>query len=72
MSAACARAQTFPTLGLSFGRTGLYAWTKQKTESKAGKKSFLCGVFDHANNDWVIKSRPADAPLLFNLRPSHR
>ena len=60
-------AQTFPTWDY-FSAEGVYSWTKQKTVSKAGKKSFTCGVFDHANNDWVIKSRPADAPLLFNLQ----
>ena len=60
-------AQTLPSWDY-FAADGGYSWTKQKIVSKAGKKSFSCGVYDHANNDWIINSRPADAPLLFNLQ----
>ena len=47
---------------------GVYAWTKQKQISKAGRKSFTCGVWDHGENDWIARKRPADAPMLFNLQ----
>jgi DNA polymerase I-like protein with 3'-5' exonuclease and polymerase domains/predicted P-loop ATPase len=47
---------------------GVYTWTKQKQVSKAGRKSFTCGVWDHGANDWITRKRPDEAPMLFNLQ----
>ena len=46
---------------------GTVAWTKMRTETPAGKKRFLSGVWDYENNDWLSKSRPMNVPLLYNL-----
>ena len=51
-----------------FTADGRYSWTKQKQLSKAGRKSFTCGRWDHQANDWIERKRPADAVMLFNLQ----
>ena len=51
-----------------FTSDGLYSWTKQKQSRRPAARASPAAVWDHGENDWVERKRPADAAMLFNLQ----